>query len=292
MLVAVRIAAQTQLERVQRQGGGEFVHRRFESEQSRSGTGPAHVAGGRQIEPRQPVHILGIRRTVEQTGPARLLAMKVLVARRDGHRVVGDDVECSAGIRAEPDALDHRRPVAQRICLLARQDDPYGPLQGACRQHRQAPPGTAGAGRRAETAAHERRHDAHIFGLHAEHAAEKPLHVLHALGLVVLPSAGRRRPRRSPSRRTAPSDYDARSGRSTPPRGAPRPLPSPDRVHRAPSAARTWPPSDLTAPSAARPRRERETRPSREAPGRIPPSPAKRRSGRSPRFSATTSAIG
>src|SRR5262249_22040021 len=38
---------------------------------------------------------------------------------------------------------------------------------------------------RAESTAHERRHDAHIVGLHVEHAAKIALHVLHALGLVV-----------------------------------------------------------------------------------------------------------
>ena len=38
---------------------------------------------------------------------------------------------------------------------------------------------------RAEAAAHEGRHDAHIVRLHVEHAAEIALHVLHALRLVV-----------------------------------------------------------------------------------------------------------
>ena len=81
-------------------------------------------------------------------------------------------------------ALDHRRPVAQRIHLLARQHDAHRALQRARRQHRQHHL-ILRAQARAESAAHEGRHDAHILRLHAEHAAEIPLHVLHALGLVV-----------------------------------------------------------------------------------------------------------
>ena len=110
--------------------------------------------------------------------------MEVLVLRGDGDRVVRDRVERSAGVRAERDALDHRRPIAQRVHLLARQHEAHRALQRARRQHRQHHLKLR-AQARAEAAAHEGRHDAHILRLHAEHAAEILLHVLHALGLVV-----------------------------------------------------------------------------------------------------------
>ena len=142
----------------------------------------SHEVG--EIEPRQLVRVLGVGALVEQAGPAGLLPMEVLVLRGDRDGVVRDRVQRSAGVCAERDALDHRRPIAQRIHLLPRQHDTHRALQRARREHRQhhlklrPQP-------RAETAAHERRHDAHILRLHAEHAAEIALHVLHALGLVV-----------------------------------------------------------------------------------------------------------
>ena len=87
-------------------------------------------------------------------------------------------------VGAERDALNHRGPITQRVHLRPSQHHPHGALQRPRRQHGQhhlelrTQP-------RAESAAHERRHDAHILRLHAEHAAEITLHVLHALGLVV-----------------------------------------------------------------------------------------------------------
>ena len=142
----------------------------------------SHEVG--EIEPREPVRVFRIGAFVEQAGPAGLLPMEVLVLRGHGDRVVRDRIERSVGVRAERDALDHRRPVAERIHLLARQHDAHRALQRARRQHRQHHLELR-AQARAEAAAHEGRHDAHVLRLHAEHAAEIPLHVLHALGLVV-----------------------------------------------------------------------------------------------------------
>ena len=121
---------------------------------------------------------------VEQAGPAGLLPVEVLVLRRHRDRFVRDRVERSVGVCAELDLLDHGGPVAEPIHLLPGQHETHRALQCARRQRGQnhlilrTQPG-------AESAAHERRHDAHVVRLHAEHAADVALNVLHALGLVV-----------------------------------------------------------------------------------------------------------
>ena len=184
VLVAVRIAPQAKLERVELELDRKLVHRGFERKQRGGGARRAHVARGREIEPGEPVRVFRIRRLVERAGPAGLLPVEVLVLRGDGHRVVGDHVERAAGVGAERDFLDHRRPVADHVHLRPRQHDPHRALQRARREHRQHHLELrAQAG--AEAAAHVGRHDAHVLRLHAEHAAEIFLHVLHALGLVV-----------------------------------------------------------------------------------------------------------
>ena len=95
----------------------------------------SHEVG--KIEPREPVRVLRVGAFVEQAGPAGLLPVEVLVLRGHGDRVVRDRVERSAGVCAERDALDHRRPVAQHIHLLPRQHDAHRALQRARREHRQ-----------------------------------------------------------------------------------------------------------------------------------------------------------
>lgn len=50
---------------------------------------------------------------------------------------MGDRLERSAGSRAERDALDHRRPVAERVHLRPGQHHAHRPPQRARRQHRQ-----------------------------------------------------------------------------------------------------------------------------------------------------------
>ncbi len=183
-LVAIGIAAQAQLDRIELQLDGELVHRRLEREQRGGGARRPHVARRRKVELGQPVRVFGIRRLVEHARPARLLAVEVLVLRGDGHRVVRDRIERAAGVGAQRDALDHGRPVAQHVHLLARQHEPHRAPQRARRQRRQHHLELR-AQARAEAAAHEGRHDAHLLRLHAEHAAQVLLHVLHALRLVV-----------------------------------------------------------------------------------------------------------
>ena len=93
-------------------------------------------------------------------------------------------VERAAVVGAERKALDGCRPVAERIHLRAGQHDAHRALERARPQHRQHDLVLrAQAGPKA--AAHIRRHDANLVGLHLEHAAEIFLDVLHALGLVV-----------------------------------------------------------------------------------------------------------
>jgi len=50
---------------------------------------------------------------------------------------VRDHIERSAGVCTDRNAVNHRRPVAQRIHLLARQHDPHRALQRARCEHGQ-----------------------------------------------------------------------------------------------------------------------------------------------------------
>ena len=95
-----------------------------------------------------------------------------------------DRVKSSVGVGAELNPLNHRGSVAQHVHLRSRQHDSDRAPQRARRQHRQHHLKLR-AQARAERAAHERRHDAHILGLHAEHAAQIALDILHALRLVI-----------------------------------------------------------------------------------------------------------
>ena len=94
-----------------------------------------------------------------------------------------DRIERSVGLGAERHPLDGRGPVTEAVHLLAGQHHPHRALQLQRALHRQhhlvlwAQAGT-------ERTADERRHDAHIVGAEAEHAAHIALHVLHALRLV------------------------------------------------------------------------------------------------------------
>jgi guanylate kinase len=95
-----------------------------------------------------------------------------------------DRLKCSVRACAKFDPLNHRRPVTQSIHLRPRQHDTHRALQRERGEHRQHHLELR-AQTRAEPTAHERRHDTYILGLHAEHAAEIALNVLHALRLVV-----------------------------------------------------------------------------------------------------------
>ena len=71
MLVALGIAAQAQLERIDLRRDGQLVHRAFQGIDGGGRAGAAHVAGCRQIEAHEPVGVLRMGRGVEQAGPAR-----------------------------------------------------------------------------------------------------------------------------------------------------------------------------------------------------------------------------
>ena len=184
VLVAFGIAAQAELERVDLQRDGQLVHRGFQRIDGGRRTGAAHVAGCGKIELGEPVGVFRVGRGVEQAGPAGLLPKVILVLRGQGHRIMGDRIQGSVGLRAQRNALDHRRAVAQHIHLLPGQHDAHGSPQRARRERREHRLELRAQGH-AEGAAHEGRHDAQLVRLQAEHAAEIALHVLHALGLVV-----------------------------------------------------------------------------------------------------------
>ena len=184
VLVAVGVALQPQLHRIDLERDREFVHRAFERIDARRSARRAHVGGGRNVQPRQPVHEFRIGAFVEQVCPAGIVAGEFLELRGHGDRLVRDGVERAAGIGAERKTFDGRRAIAEPIHLRAVQHDADRPLQRARSQHRQHHL-VLRAQACAETAAHIGRHDADLVRLHLEHAAKISLHVLHALRLVV-----------------------------------------------------------------------------------------------------------
>jgi hypothetical protein len=96
VLVAIRIAPQAKLERVQLERDRELVHGALERIDAGRGARRAHVARGCEIEPRELVRVLRVGAFVEQAGPAGLLPMEVLVMRGHGDRVMRDRVQRSA----------------------------------------------------------------------------------------------------------------------------------------------------------------------------------------------------
>ncbi len=121
---------------------------------------------------------------VELRRPRGVVAGELLVLRSHRDRLVGDRVERAVGLGSERHALDRRRPIAEPVHLLAGQHEPHRALQLLRREHGQHHL-ILRTQARAERAADERRHDAHIVRVHAEYAADIALHVLHALRLVV-----------------------------------------------------------------------------------------------------------
>jgi hypothetical protein len=93
MLIALRIAAQAKLDRVELERNRELVHRRFERIDGAGGAGTAHVARGREIEPGEPVLVFRMVALVEQARPAGFLPVEVLVLRRHRDRIVDDCLE-------------------------------------------------------------------------------------------------------------------------------------------------------------------------------------------------------
>ena len=122
---------------------------------------------------------------VEQSGPAGLLPKEVLVLRGDRDGVMRDHVERSAGIGAEGDVLDHRRPVAERIHLRPGQHDAHRSLAARSAANAASTASILRPQAGTESAAHEGRHHAHVLRLQPQRAAQISLDVLHALGLVV-----------------------------------------------------------------------------------------------------------
>ena len=83
------------------------------------------------------MRVFRVRAFIEEARPCGFVPVEVLVLR--GHRdgVVCDRIERSVRLRAEFDPLDHRRPIAERVHLLARQHDTNRTLQRPRRQHGQ-----------------------------------------------------------------------------------------------------------------------------------------------------------
>ena len=184
MLVAIRITAQAQLDRIELERNRELVHRAFERIDPGRGARRAHVAGGGKIELRDLMRILRVGALVEEARPAGLLPVKILVLRGQRDGIVGDRLERAGTRSADLDALDHARPVTDLIHLLPAQHEPHRALERARREHREDHL-VLRAQARAEPASHIRPDDANVLRLHLEHACDVALHVLHALRLVV-----------------------------------------------------------------------------------------------------------
>ncbi len=119
VLVAVGVALQPQLHRIDLERDGKFVHRAFERIDAGRRTRRAHVGGGRKIQPRELVHELRVRALVEQIGPAGVVAGEFLELRGHGDRLVHDGVERAAGRGAEREPLD-ASPAGSRAHTSAR----------------------------------------------------------------------------------------------------------------------------------------------------------------------------
>src|SRR5262249_55035369 len=90
VLVAVRIAAQAQLQRIELERDRKLVHRAFERKRAGRGARAVHTEGGGRAEFGDFVFLFRVGDFVGGAAPAGLLPVKILVLR--GHRdsVVGD----------------------------------------------------------------------------------------------------------------------------------------------------------------------------------------------------------
>ena len=147
VLVAIRIAPQAQLQRIELERDRQLVHRAFERIDAGRGAWSAHVARRRKIEPRELVRVFRVGALVEQAGPAGLLPMEVLVLRRHRDRFVRDRVERSAGICAELRSAGSWRAGSRARTSAggSARDAPSAPARAP--PARPAPPDTAGAAR-------------------------------------------------------------------------------------------------------------------------------------------------
>ncbi len=137
-LVAVRIALQSQLDRVELERDGQLVHGAFERADAGGGAGCAHVAGCGEVEIDELVGEEAVRALVQLFRPAGVIARKILVARGHSSGLVRDGIERAVGPCAERDALDGHRPIAEPVHLLPCQHDTNGSLEferGKRRQH-------------------------------------------------------------------------------------------------------------------------------------------------------------
>ena len=198
VLIAIRVALQAQFKRIEIERHGEFVHRAFERVDARRRARRAHVGRGGDIEAHELVLELRVGALVKKATPSGIVARELFELGGDRDRLVRHAVERPIRLGAERQTLDRRRTIAQAVHLLTREDEANRPLQRYGAEHRQHHlilRSQTGA----ETAAHERPHDAHVVRLLVEHAAQIALHVLHALRLVVdrqlaarVPHRGRR----------------------------------------------------------------------------------------------------
>ena len=248
MLVAIRIAAQAQLHRIELECDRKLVHCSIRAHRRRSrrwARACRTTSAGRDARADARIshwRICRAGRTSRSPADRRSSYCDVTVTAS-----WRDRVERSVAICAERDALNHRRPIAQHVHLRPRQHHAHRALQRARRQHCQhhlelrAQAGT------------ETHRPCRAFitrtssGFSAEHAAQIMLDVLHALRLVVDRELAVRA-RRSRSRHRAPSGYGARSAHSIRPRAAPRLRRAPDRHRRVAWAVRTRPRTDLSEP--------------------------------------------
>ena len=110
--VAIGLVADPQLDGVDAQLGGELVHRRLEGEHARRLPRRAHDRRRRHVQAGQPVRRPPVRRGVEHPGRRRRLLGELADPRGVLDDLVADRREPPLGVRAEPEPLDGRRPVA------------------------------------------------------------------------------------------------------------------------------------------------------------------------------------
>ncbi|MNP13315.1 hypothetical protein D3C76_1055920 [compost metagenome] len=184
VLVAFGVVDQPQLDRIDRQSTGQFIHGALQANQAEGGTGCAHVQRRVDVQWYQFVSQLDVVAVIEHAAPLHHMLGEVLEARGLADGAVRHGQQATVGRRPQLQALEGSRPIAKGKHLLARQADPHGTLEGQCRHHGQrqlilrAQPGTEGT-------ADKRGKHSHLLFLEPEDFLHIGLAVLRALGLVV-----------------------------------------------------------------------------------------------------------
>ena len=176
---------EAQLERVHLQRVGQLVHGALQRVHARCLAGGAHRRRRVDVHRRQVVARRHVGAGVEESRRVEGALGVLLEGRGLGRRLVADGRQLAVLRRAQRHLLDGARPVAgDRVLLGARQDqlDGAADVPGGQRRDEDVDPRPQ---RRAERAADERRHDAHVALVDAERGGHLLLHVIDPLRLIV-----------------------------------------------------------------------------------------------------------